>query len=767
MTLEVPLESGRQSVRARVAWVQRPRSIREFFQVAAELETPANIWGLSSPPEDWTTPVSAAPFPQEVPVTATPLKGSVMDEKTNVSPDPGFDPSSSDSGWESRLSHGDLSLSEETRRAAEEDGQQRVASPATFFERWKEEFERDQNRMRDDFSAEVASRQAEFLSELKGKFEKGFGEARELILEIDQKVRAIRIETEAAVQVSNRIERARLEAEASEKTRKPQASLEAASATAAWNERLDLEMALAQSQWNELLQSSLDSGMQRLAGQLSARSRETLRIAEQKLAERFGELRQPLLEASLEAREALSNVRTGLEQEMARARVSLSEIEHIAGRMREYSAQLEAASHDALNEMHRRLENILEAQTEEMNHRAESLVAGLSQRLSPTVDSLGHQLVERTVAEVESGIAPHLERVPELLRDLAAREVEIEESLRLHRERLRQLSDNNQREVAAQIAGTLSVLRTDFESARQEALMKWNEELNASGIRASHAASESIGQASEWFQQEARSRLQVVVEQTLASAQAGCEEAAAQAANSFAGRLEEKSSKRLAEIERHVDGLASEAAGRVRTRMDEAAEAAASFFGCVIRGISEKEAGQFADISRATIEERTRELDRSADEVFTKLAAKAEESMGHFRARMSEQVETGVAEGRRGLSAEFTAMLSQFSEEREARQREWAQGLERLSEEATRKHQDRLDSACDSWTVSSVRRLNEHGLNAIDSLIRSADQALRDSFSKVFEGLAETLRERTANAAGAGFTPSMSRENAEGSWPSQ
>src|SRR5690348_4554583 len=53
VTLEVPEDPGHRSVRARVAWIQRPHSVREFFQVAVELESPANIWNIDSPPADW------------------------------------------------------------------------------------------------------------------------------------------------------------------------------------------------------------------------------------------------------------------------------------------------------------------------------------------------------------------------------------------------------------------------------------------------------------------------------------------------------------------------------------------------------------------------------------------------------------------------------------------------------------------------------------------------------------------------------------------
>jgi hypothetical protein len=40
-------------IRAQVRSVHTPDSPRELFQIGVELETPSNVWGLSTPPEDW------------------------------------------------------------------------------------------------------------------------------------------------------------------------------------------------------------------------------------------------------------------------------------------------------------------------------------------------------------------------------------------------------------------------------------------------------------------------------------------------------------------------------------------------------------------------------------------------------------------------------------------------------------------------------------------------------------------------------------------
>jgi hypothetical protein len=62
VTLEVPHpETGQppRSVRGRVAWIQRPRTVRQLFQVALELEVPGNTWGIAFPPPDWFAPSEA------------------------------------------------------------------------------------------------------------------------------------------------------------------------------------------------------------------------------------------------------------------------------------------------------------------------------------------------------------------------------------------------------------------------------------------------------------------------------------------------------------------------------------------------------------------------------------------------------------------------------------------------------------------------------------------------------------------------------------
>jgi hypothetical protein len=800
LTIELPKNLGRRNMRARVAWIQRPHSVREFFQIAVELESPENIWGVDSPPVDWTADAplyhsSAGSGAQEEqnetvnqPGHQTGRHMTDMNDSAFAASEvgagagPEFAPAA-DSPFLRQL-HAELErhaakaietaterAEEKIRRSQVELDEKRTVTSEDLARQFHGELERAQAEARDEFLRQLAERRAEALVEIQGQSEENLRRAKELLAEFDQKIHSLRSEGESAQETIGRLAQTRLQIEGAEAARESKVSAESAGAKAraadselgAWRERLQAEMNHAQEQWNELLQSSLDVSLQRLVEQLSQRSLEAQQATEQKMSEGFAELIHPVNEAAARAGQTLSEIRMGLEMQVAAARGSLEDVERTAARIRENSAQFEAAGHDSLNELHRRLENVLDAQTAEMSRRIETLASGMSQRISPMIEAMGSQQVERAVAQMEAKLAPHLERVPALLRELEAREGQTEEGLRLHRERLRQLSENNQRDVASRMVFTLAELHRDFESARTQALAKWNEELDASGVRASHAATENLTKTSEWFQQEARSRLQVLVEQALASANAGLDGKVENAAHKFEIRLAEQSSDRLAQASQNLEGLSNDVAARTKTRLESAAEEAAASFGQVVRGISDQEVDFLGQRSRAAIHEQSEQFEQGLGQLMRNLESDAQSSVERFHSQIAAQFQDRIVEGKNVLAAEFATTLDGYRAERDAHHASWIAKLHDLSGAAENKYQERLESATDSWSVSSVRRLNEHGQNVIESLMRSADQALRDSFAKIFEGMSEILRDRAPlNASGmAGFVPPAVRESSE------
>jgi len=57
-----------RTVRGRVAWIQRPRTVRQLFQVALELEAPGNVWGIAFPRKIGSrSPTQQPPNPPTLP----------------------------------------------------------------------------------------------------------------------------------------------------------------------------------------------------------------------------------------------------------------------------------------------------------------------------------------------------------------------------------------------------------------------------------------------------------------------------------------------------------------------------------------------------------------------------------------------------------------------------------------------------------------------------------------------------------------------------
>ena len=606
ITLELARDPGRRSVRARVAWIQRPHSVREFFQIAVELETPGNIWGLDSAPSDWT---AAAPaFPAASEDSEMSVKGSA--EAANVTLASILErPASATAPAESSTA-GDTSAAEH---------------PLV------RELTAELKRQADEAAASITAR------------------ADGMMPELDRKLDDLRAENRVAEEFAGRLEQLRLaiEQEANARTGEPAAiaPVDIEGAVAECARRLERETALAREQWGELLQSSLDGAMRRLAEQIAQRSQDVLREAE------------------------------------------------------------ERASH------------------------------------------------------IEARIAPRIQRVPEVIRELELHLTQAEESLRLHRERLRQVADNGQREISAQATGALAELRAQFEAARAESLAKHAEEMNEGGARAAQAAAEAIAQTAEQYEAQARAGLAHLADESLSAAGRAIENTVADAARRFTERVGEESEARAARAGAQIESCAAETVSRSAARLQEAAEIAAASFGEVLRGLAEREAAIFSETSRGISGSRETELQESSNQMLRDFEDRASGFLQELHAQMDAELEASIRDGRAVLAGEFASTLDGFRAERDAWRSEWAASLEQMSVAAAEQFRGRLQADGDSWMAGSVQRLNEHGQNVIETLMLSADAALRDSCSRIFEGLAGAMRERNAvpamGAGIAGFTPSL------------
>lgn len=81
-------EPGKEArrVKAKVVWVQRPRTVQELFQIAAQLEMPGNVWGVAFPPDDWFAWPGDQPGVDAEPAAEVPAPSQPSASETMVIP---------------------------------------------------------------------------------------------------------------------------------------------------------------------------------------------------------------------------------------------------------------------------------------------------------------------------------------------------------------------------------------------------------------------------------------------------------------------------------------------------------------------------------------------------------------------------------------------------------------------------------------------------------------------------------------------------------
>ncbi len=807
ITLEIPQtnsDRGRRCMRARVAWIQRPRTVRELFQIGVELENAGNVWEIDVPPEDWGANAAAAgsspgaggnlqrtgvtsggeidaPGGSGLPAPVTVFMERMMQDAKQHSQSaaagtavyPALDADSPllrelnaqmERQAEKAVEGAAVQARESIRRAAEEIEREHRASVEALHEKRKQEIEALRKETSEQLASELSSLVNEAQQTERTRFsrelEARLSETRDLLAELGGRAETLHAEIEgAAHSTAARFEQLRTEMSVAEAAlrQRPEAQ-EAKPAPheetiAAWREDLQAEMAVARAQWNELLQSSLDNAVSRLVSKFGESSSNAVAGAEQKMAARLSELSQPLADKASAAQETLTGVSTALELEVTRARTSLGEIEQAANRMSEYSAQMEAASQDTVSELHRRLETILASQSAELNRRAETLAARLTERMGATLESSGQQVVTRTLTELEAKFDAQVERAQDLLRQLTAREEQAEETLRVHRERLRQASEQNQRDATGQMKATLAQLKGDFETVRREALVKWNDELDASGVRATHAALESLTKASSWYQQKTQADVQAIIDEALVKAAGTVGETTAEAGRQFAADLDTQRAQSADEAKKILDTVSVDSVSRTRIQLEQASENTARAFSNVLDGISDQAVQRFTETSLHSLEERTMQLRSIAEEIRRHLEAQAVEVLAGQQTRLETQVKESSGEARKLLEGQLATTMEAFRILRDGQQREHVGTLERLGGEWSKHHEEKLRAIGDNWLENSVHKLAEHGQDAVESIARTAEQTLRITCSRVFDGLAEAMREKMLGATDSATAP--------------
>ncbi len=848
VTLEVPHpETGRdpRSVRARVTWIQRPRTVRELFQIGVELEIPGNAWGIAFPPEDWF------PFPEAVPeipapaAEAQPQAESAPEEwvlpvaqapapreeapapredNLRVLPVPGSTEAASialarqvaklvfeakqqvqsavreatatavaaetrpilaalqnqlKEAAEKSVKAAAAAYAEEAiRQALAKVEEAREIGAAPLREKWPAELQRHLDEANAKLSAHLAkisqAHEATLEQQLQNHVQLALqklnmlgGDLEARVQGAETGVQRFRQEIDAASDaaslrwkemVENRAEEARGRLEELAKAARHLNDEIAAATSAAqngWRGRLDADLAAATTRWNEKVESSLESAARQAAERLARNSQAATAKLEQELTLRAAALRQSVEQATTEAGSTLDALRTALNKESARARASLAEIQQAAGRMEDFSRRQEAMGQATAEKLQQRFEEILATESAELNRRAESAVSAMAERLQPVLESAGHQTLAQLGAQLEQQLAPHVDRVNDLLRKLTTGEGLAEESLRTHQQRLQEASERVVQESAARLQESVRRFEHDFQEAGRAATARWLAELDTKATDTTHTTFEALYKSADWYEKKVQTHMQATLDKGMEQASNGLREKAGEISGLFASELDHYSRSYVEHAQSQMGEAVKDGVQRGREQIAQAAETTAAAFGEEARRTAQGERERFTASLAGALEQTAARLQTHMAQVRARIDADARQFFVDFHKGMTQEIQQGVAAARKEIEVATAPAKESLRAEREAQERQLQETATRLSNESIEGYKRRLENVSNSWLVTTVTKLGQQSQDMIGTLANTAEERLRQTCANVFAHVGETLRQRLLDFSKnlAGTTP--------------
>jgi hypothetical protein len=133
---------------------------------------------------------------------------------------------------------------------------------------------------------------------------------------------------------------------------------------------------------------------------------------------------------------------------------------------------------------------------------------------------------------------------------------------------------------------------------------------------------------------------------------------------------------------------------------------------------------------------------------------------------MAGAMDAGVAEANERVQAGFEPLLESWRSMTGTQQREMQTIYSRIGEQATEHFRERLDNVSNQWMLATVSSLDHQARESVARIAANAEEKLRETCTKVFADIGDTLRGRMQQATSKLETPAPSvppsEENPQG-----
>ena len=803
VNLEVPHpEQGHapRRVRGKVAWIQRPRTVRQLFQVALELEEPGNAWGIAFPPDDWfafpeeskflSNPASPSDLPPSIGMPAlneAPLPiveaepGVAAPDNLRVFPAPA---SATDASLQLARQVARLlaEAKQQINAAAQEAATQAVASErrvnaqeweqkyAAFREELARETAHAIGNIQEETAVQARTAQAAAADSIKNELPRWLAPqleqltheltahlAREGTIQREQheKQLATAQETlqtlcsqaeEAAAKLRTHAEQVETEAAARLESAKQQAEEEARRREEALAAQQDsFSAALNEIQKN--MSASFAESQNALREQMTQELGATRQQAAATLQEHAQTLRQELQK---ESETQSSSVTQSLAEKTQQLEETLARASQATERLEQYASRIETVQQQAIGGFQSQLDDVLSLHRNELHRQSDNLFEEIHARIRSSFEAANSEALQKFEQHVESMVQPHITRTEEAVHRLAGGRSLLDAAMTMQQDRIRSSADEAFAESLARFRENLGSVESLLNESAQGITARHMEELESKAVDLKHHTMEELFKSAEWYEKRAQTQLQNSTEKLLEQAGSTLREKAGEVSGLFAGELSHASHNYVEQTHRQLEDTVRDAFERVRLLFAEAADTTTAAFTDEIQRNARQELEGFMELMQKTVEQSRERLDAAREELNYKVTMQQEDFLRRFQSGLDDSVDKGLQESHARVQGEFAALWDSWKKMNESQQAEIRSGFHKMGDEAVAEFRGRLENISNSWMVATVATLNHQSRDVIAQIAAAAEERLREASAEVFARFGDTLREKLQQIA-AGF----------------
>jgi hypothetical protein len=541
-----------------------------------------------------------------------------------------------------------------------------------------------------------------------------------------------------------------------------------ASAQQQWQAHLTGELEAAQTRWQISLDNTLAGAQERAANSLNERAN-GLRSELQQEVERQSEVvRQAGAQARSDVERHALTLRDSVSERISQLEGSLARASEASDKLDNFSSRLETAQQHALNGFHSQIDDVLNLHRNELHRRSESLFEEITARIRGAFEESNHQTVSRFTEQIEGIVQPQITRTDEAMHRLAGGRSLLDAAVTMHQERIRATTDEAFANALSEFRGNLGTVEESLRSSAETVSLQSLSDLEARIESVKHKAVKDLEKSSEWYEKKAQTQIQGLAEKAAEQAAERLRERAHEVSSEFAGEMDQSSRNFISYAQTQMADVVSDAFDRARGLFTEAAETTtAAFIDEIQRHARQDLDGFDAEVQKSTVAARIH-LDAAHAELGQKITSEQENFLHRFQNEMTGAVEAGVAEANQKVQAGFEPLLKSWKSMTEAHQSEMYEIYTRLGEQAAGHYRERLDNVSNQWMLATVTSLDHQSRDAVSKIAVSAEERLRETCTKVFADIGDSLRDRLKEIAAnmSATAPSPAPEPAKDAEPS-